>query len=225
MTAPETARDRIIADLPPKRIIIFDMGQVFVTFTPQTHNPELLGNCRGTQEDLIRFFHGEPWAKYECGLITNNQIYEQAVSELGYRLDYQEFERDMCRTFELDKNMFEFLNDLKMHTARTQLQFWMLSNINDIHHRHVAERWPGLFSSFLHVFLSYEMGCRKPDREIFERMLNVGQARPEECIFVDDMETNGEGAKAVGMHFIKFESLPQLRRDLAKFGPLFEIPA
>lgn len=49
------------------------------------------------------------------------------------------------------------------------------------------------------MYLSYQCGVMKPNREIFEMMLRGQQAQPEETLFVDDGQRNVEAA-ALGMH-------------------------
>ena len=50
------------------------------------------------------------------------------------------------------------------------------------------------------MYLSYQCGVMKPNREIFEMMLRGQQAQPEETLFVDDGQRNVEVAAALGMH-------------------------
>ena len=50
------------------------------------------------------------------------------------------------------------------------------------------------------MYLSYQCGVMKPNREIFEMMLRGQQAQPEETLFVDDGQRNVEAADALGMH-------------------------
>ncbi len=52
------------------------------------------------------------------------------------------------------------------------------------------------------VLISGEIGMRKPDPEIFRHAAELIGVPPEECVFVDDLEQNAEGARAVGMHGI-----------------------
>ena len=39
----------------------------------------------------------------------------------------------------------------------------------------------------------------KPDEEIYRYLLNKYDLKAEECLFIDDVDTNVEGAKKVGM--------------------------
>ena len=46
----------------------------------------------------------------------------------------------------------------------------------------------------------------KPDPAIYRCLLEKYQLKAEECIFVDDLKANAEGACSVGIHGIQFLS-------------------
>ena len=52
------------------------------------------------------------------------------------------------------------------------------------------------------------MGCIKPSREIFERVLSECGILADETLFVDDSEKNIKGAEAVGIHGYLFDGDP-----------------
>lgn len=55
-------------------------------------------------------------------------------------------------------------------------------------------------------YLSYELKCMKPGREIFERMLAGTGFRPEQTVFIDDGKANLEAAASLGMHTFQPEN-------------------
>jgi putative hydrolase of the HAD superfamily len=61
---------------------------------------------------------------------------------------------------------------------------------------------------------------RKPDPGIYELTLERLGVPAEQCIFVDDLELNCEGARAVGMAAVRFEraeqAIPELRSALGQ---------
>jgi len=71
---------------------------------------------------------------------------------------------------------------------------------------------------FTVFFSSCYLGVRKPDPRIYRLALKITQCEPGECIFIDDREVNVESAQEVGLHGILFQSVAQLRNDLARFG-------
>ena len=46
----------------------------------------------------------------------------------------------------------------------------------------------------------------KPSEEIYRHILNKYNLKAEECLFVDDLEANVEGAKKVGLHAEVFKN-------------------
>ncbi len=61
-------------------------------------------------------------------------------------------------------------------------------------------------------FLSFELGCAKPHTKIFDRVALELAARPEECLFIDDLATNVAGAERAGWRGKIFEGVEALER-------------
>ena len=68
------------------------------------------------------------------------------------------------------------------------------------------------------TFVSCTMGVRKPDVAIYAQAAEKLGVAPERCLFVDDRETNCEGARAAGMGAVRFESAAQLTDALRARG-------
>jgi epoxide hydrolase-like predicted phosphatase len=73
------------------------------------------------------------------------------------------------------------------------------------------ETWDGMFDD---IVISGEVGLRKPEPEIFHLAADRIGLRPEECVFIDDLELNVDGARAVGMTAIHHTSYDGTRREL-----------
>lgn len=58
----------------------------------------------------------------------------------------------------------------------------------------------------------------KPQREIFEILLNRYAVEPSRAVFIDDNADNVKGAQALGIHGVHFTSPKQLKQDLRVFG-------
>jgi putative hydrolase of the HAD superfamily len=67
---------------------------------------------------------------------------------------------------------------------------------------------------FDHVVLSFEVGCRKPAREMFALAAQRAGVQPAECVMVDDLAKNCEGARAAGWRAIHFTDTESAARDL-----------
>jgi len=78
----------------------------------------------------------------------------------------------------------------------------------------------GIFDLFDDVLCSADVGLAKPDGRVYElaaRRLGLAQA---ECLFVDDLESNVEAARAAGMHAVQFliDEGHSLEAQLAELG-------
>ena len=83
-------------------------------------------------------------------------------------------------------------------------RLFLLSNTNDIHIEYVKQQMGMLdynrFKNAFEVFyLSYEMGMRKPDAEIFEYVLQENGLEASETLFVDDTSENTDTASTLGI--------------------------
>ena len=77
------------------------------------------------------------------------------------------------------------------------------------------------FEEFFSVFInSSEEGIEKPNPEIYILTCKKLGVKPEECIFIDDLEQNVTGAKNVGMVGFVYKNYQALIRDLALFVAL-----
>ncbi len=93
----------------------------------------------------------------------------------------------------------------------------IVSNTNQLHFEMLRTSYP-IFEHFFGYILSYQVRAMKPDPAFYAAALSMAGCLPEECVFIDDLPENVEGAKAAGFDGIVFESFPQLARELALRG-------
>jgi putative hydrolase of the HAD superfamily len=84
--------------------------------------------------------------------------------------------------------------------AQAGVPAYMLSNIAQFHINAIKRNWPGFFDSAKGLFLSYQIGVRKPHPDIYRHVLDQLGAEGDECFFIDDLPGNVEAARAAGMH-------------------------
>jgi HAD superfamily hydrolase (TIGR01509 family) len=83
---------------------------------------------------------------------------------------------------------------------------YLLSNTNSIHFtrydQQIIDKFhpKGLSAYFKKAYYSHKLGLRKPDAEIFEAVLQDAGLKAEDCLFIDDNETNITSAKALGFN-------------------------
>lgn len=75
----------------------------------------------------------------------------------------------------------------------------LLSNTSRQHHSLYKDECAEMFSHFERLFFSFDMGMRKPDAIIFEKVLAEMNWQAAETLFIDDSTTNIAAAKALGI--------------------------
>jgi 2-haloacid dehalogenase len=69
---------------------------------------------------------------------------------------------------------------------------------------------------FRAIFLSAEVRLVKPDPRIFKSFCEKFDLRPEQIIYIDDLQHNVEAARTIGMHAIRFRDPASLRQELVQ---------
>ena len=70
------------------------------------------------------------------------------------------------------------------------------------------------------MFLSYETGHVKPDREAFELITETFECRPDEVLFFDDSPLSVTAAADYGMHSVHTIGIGAVRQALEGRGVL-----
>ncbi|MFO0695778.1 MAG: HAD family phosphatase [Polyangiales bacterium] len=88
----------------------------------------------------------------------------------------------------------------------TRHRLALVSNTNAIHFAAFGPECRELFAPFDRLFLSHELGARKPEVGFYERVLSSLGARPEDCVFVDDLAVNVEAARRLGIAAVRWST-------------------
>src|SRR5262249_11759958 len=124
----------------------------------------------------------------------------------------EEFTGLFTHTFRENEDMAALLQSLK-----TQVPLYLLSNTNEVHYEWLQENYD-VARHFEELILSYKVGCCKPDRSIYEHVLQLSRLSAEDCLFVDDLQANIDAALKVGMKAIRFSGVEPLKGDLRSYG-------
>ena len=137
----------------------------------------------------------------EKGTITSAQFRDEIRKfSTVHLLDSQIDEAWNALLLDLPKARLELLEKVK-RSHRT----FLLSNTNEIHIQtiqHYLNKEYGisdLSSFFEKTYLSYQLGMRKPDAEIFKLVLDENKLNPSETLFIDDSKQHILAAEKLGI--------------------------
>jgi len=75
------------------------------------------------------------------------------------------------------------------------------------------------------IVISGDVGVNKPDRQIFELLMDRFGIEPAAALFIDDSSANVDAATALGFHAIQFTDPKALRVELVRLGLLRDVHA
>jgi putative hydrolase of the HAD superfamily len=138
------------------------------------------------------------------------RIAAELEAELGHRPEMHRFSEIYFEALEPNSPMIELMRELGGRGLRMAL---LTNNVRE---------WEPLWRSmvpidelFAVVVDSAFVGCRKPDREIYEIVLERLGIPAEACLFVDDVEVNCDAARELGMTAVHFRDNDQAIEEIA----------
>jgi epoxide hydrolase-like predicted phosphatase len=190
--------------------ILFDIGGVLVRTidrAPRQALAERLGMSASDLEALV--FGGESGQKAQLGQIDEAGQWAFACRQVGWPVDRAvEFRTQFFGGDELDTALLATIG--KLHQA---YKTGIISNAMNGTRALIEGPW-AMTPLFDAIVLSGEVGVMKPDPRIYRIALERLEAQPGQAVFIDDFQHNVDGARAVGMHGIRFRSPSQLVAEL-----------
>jgi epoxide hydrolase-like predicted phosphatase len=170
---------------------------------------------------MARFRGGPEFARCETGQLAVREFFRGCVAAIardhGVRVPAARLEQMMNAIMgdRLRPEMLELVTAVKASGYRTAL----LTNI-------YAERRAWLHALFppgtIDVFGdSSQLGMRKPEQRIYDKLVALLGCSPDEIAFIDDFPENLVPARAMGMSTILFETPEQVHQDLIDIGVRF----
>ena len=178
--------------------ILFDMGNVLVTY-----NPEWVIRHYTEDEALIRevkniVFNSQEWFLLDAGLIEEEKAernwMERLSSDKARELAHLSFQNWHLYNMKVIPGTAEMIRALKENGK----EIYLLSNASMRLLSIYKEVIPAV-ECFSGIFYSAAHKCVKPQDIIYERFLKEYSLKPSDCFFIDDLEENISAAKAVGI--------------------------
>ena len=198
------------------KAIIFDYGDV-LCLQPTSEDIESSARILGISVDSFRKLWGRNRDLYDRGDLSAEAYWRRFAEDAGTILDGAQlqglYDRDVTMWSRLNPDMVGWLSALSAAGLKTAV----LSNMHMgmVQHARHAFQW---LDSVNFVTFSAEVRLIKPDPAIYEHCLRGLDVAPSDALFIDDREVNVAAARAMGIHAVRFESLPQLRNELQQAG-------
>ncbi|ASV57590.1 Alpha-D-glucose-1-phosphate phosphatase YihX [compost metagenome] len=178
-------------------LYIFDLGNVIVDID--------FNRVLGAWSDFSRvplatlkqnFTMGEAFHQHERGEISDEAFAEAMCHEMDLPLSYEQFAHGWQAVFvALRPEVIDTMNKLREQGHRVVV----LSNTNRLHTTFWPGEYPQIHDSADKIYLSQEMGMRKPEARIYQAVLQAEGFSAADTVFFDDNADNIEGANQLGI--------------------------
>ena len=192
--------------------IIFDLGNVLISFRPSEYFDKQRYPAAIKATILSDIFGSKEWVMLDAGEITTLQAIDaiSLTSSLKREEIVHIFNLRTDVMFPLDQNV-KLLPELKKQDFR----LYYLSNFPlDIFEE--VKNGYYFFKYFDGGLISAEVKSSKPDRKIYEILLEKYSIKPEDCLFVDDIEINVKTAEDIGMTGLLTYGSPEISKLIEK---------
>jgi putative hydrolase of the HAD superfamily len=180
-------------------LAIFDLGNVLFEANLEKAI-RTWSNLSGVNEDLIRgqFDANENLEKFERGEVGAQDFFKGLNAQLGLGISYEEIIDGWNSIF----GPVWHQNYKAICTIATVIQVVALTNTNSTHYPIWTRRYENELKVFEKIYVSSELGMRKPEPRIFNYVLKDCGVLPQKAIVFDDGKNNFTAARQLGIQAV-----------------------
>lgn len=194
-------------------VVLFDVGNVLIQLNydrifelwaaPGGHDPKALRNL---------FTLTDSFFEYERGAASTADYVVSLNELLGTNLDVDQFRLGWNAIFDGEiADMAQLLDDVAQHA-----RLFAFSNTN-VDHVEVFADYKNILDRFEKVYVSNDVGERKPDVAAYAAVVNAIGVKPEKVLFLDDIDDNVQGAIKAGLNSVQFVGAARARQDISRY--------
>ena len=190
--------------------IIFDFGGVLLDWNPRYLYKSYFNNDEEMEHFLADICNGEWNIRQDAGRPFAEAVKELQAKFPEYAEAIQMYDDDWEKMLKCElPESIDLLKELKfMGYGIYGLTNWSAEKIG------YAFANYSFFSLFDGIVVSGVEKVVKPDRKIYEIMLERYSLRPGECVFIDDNQDNVDMANVLGINAIRFDNIGNVNEHL-----------
>jgi putative hydrolase of the HAD superfamily len=192
------------------RNVIFDLGGVVFDWNPDhiVARVQPVPELRAALKEAL-FGHAD-WRHFDRGTLSESELIDRLQTRIGATRQEVDAILDAVRNSLVEKpETLELIRTLQGRGT----PLYCLSNMPGSIYAHLRERH-NFWDAFSGIVISGHVQMMKPEPEVFRHLLEKFNLLAEETVFIDDLPTNIESARQVGLHAILFKDAVQCRREL-----------
>ena len=192
--------------------IVFDLGRVLIKFEPKEYIEQNVPEEK--REDFYNgIFGSTEWLMLDRGTLS----YEDAKKIFKERVPGADKQID--RLFDVD--LFEILQPIEenvklLSKLKKKYNLYILSNFHQPAFEHIFKKY-----DFFRLFDGHTVSCYyyllKPEKEIYDTLIDKFNLIPEETVFIDDTKVNIDACEKEGIRGIHLPDYTELKQKLEEF--------
>ncbi|MBL7198498.1 MAG: HAD family phosphatase [Candidatus Omnitrophica bacterium] len=199
--------------------LLFDLGRVLIDFDHNIAVKRIKNFCALDEESIYNlFFDSDLTDRYERGAISSLDFFHKIKKMLNAKISYEEFIPIWNKIFTPHPGMLETIESLKDNYS-----LYLVSNINKLHFEYLQEQFNDYFKFFSYIFLSFELGLRKPDLRIYKFIIDYLKSPAQNIVYTDDRIELVEAARKLNIDAFLFESTNSFKEELIKRNIKFDL--
>jgi len=192
--------------------IVFDLGRVLIKFEPKEYIEQNVPEEK--REDFYNgIFGSTEWLMLDRGTLSYEdakKIFKERVSGADKQID---------RLFDVD--LFEILQPIEENVKllpklKEKYNLYILSNFHQPAFEHIFKKY-----EFFRLFDGHTVSCYyyllKPEKEIYDTLINKFNLIPKETVFIDDTKVNIDACEKEGIRGIHLPDYTELKQKLEEF--------
>lgn len=200
------------------KAFFFDIGGVLVQIDSSQSIQALSQKLDLGEEQIREAMSAELLIRYEKGHLNSNQFYENLLinCEAATRMNLETFKDYWQDVLFPNEESIAFLKRVS-----GDYPVWLLSNTNDFHYDLLMQKFP--FMQWVNGgTYSFMEGSMKPEPLIYQKAILKSGFRPEQILFIDDLEANVQAARDLGLESILFSDYASFSEALKLQFPELE---
>lgn len=181
--------------------VMFDLGKVLLDFNNENAKKYFENLGVDDYDKHVMALHSQNvFNELETGAISA----EQFIKAISQKLNGSVSDADIQNAWNSILMNYRTESMMYLEKLKNQYNLYLLSNTNSIHHAEFDRllfnqlQVTSLDSYFTKAYYSHQTGLRKPDRKIYEFVLNDAEITAAETLFIDDMPENVASASLIG---------------------------
>ncbi len=183
-------------------VIETDFDQVFAHWAEQTHHhPDAI---------KAKFSFDDFYQQHERGEISASEYFASLRGSLGINISDSQFIDGWNAIYVREMPGIAVL----LQRLKEKVPLYAFTNSNPTHQQVWSKRFAEVLGLFRTIFVSSELGKRKPEPEAFREVAEAIGVQLPRIVFFDDTLENVEEARAMGMQAVCVRSVADIEDSL-----------